>query len=115
MERQGEPRREPWANRGQHYLGMVNFLQKGPGILQFLCSVLVGGWAKAKRLAGRSLGANLTTSPFGTFEFEGQGRLYTWCMSGVQTCALPISLLLHFLLQELWLLLFLFTPVIPLS
>ena len=33
-------------------LGMVNFLQQGPSILQFLGSVLVGGGAKAKRLAG---------------------------------------------------------------
>ena len=64
--------------------GVVDFLQSGPDLLKFVGSVHVGGRAQAKRLAGASLGANLTTSPFGTFEFEGKGRLYTWCMYGVQ-------------------------------
>ena len=65
-------------------LGVVNFLQQGPGLLKFVGSVHVGGRAQVKRLAGWSMGANLTASPFGTFEFAGKGRLYTWCMYGVQ-------------------------------
>ena len=49
----------------------------------FVGSVKVGGRAQAKRLAGWSMGANLTTSPFGILEFEGKGRLNIWCMHGV--------------------------------
>ena len=64
-------------------LGMVNILQQGPGLLKFVGSVQVGGRVQAKRLAVWSVEANLTTSPFGTPEFEGKGRLYTWCMHGV--------------------------------
>ena len=63
------------------FLGMVNFLQQGPGLLQFLGSVHVGSWAQAKRLAGWSKGANLTTVPFGTLEFEWKGRLYARYMN----------------------------------
>ena len=62
-------------------LGMVNFLQQDPGLLQFAGSVHVGSRAQAKRSAGWSMGANLTTGPFGTLEFEWKGRLYTGCMN----------------------------------
>ena len=64
-------------------LGMVNFLQQGPGLLQFLGSVHVGSRAQAKRSAGLGMGANLTTGPFGTLEFEWKGRLYTGSMNCV--------------------------------
>ena len=62
-------------------LGMVNFLQEGSGLLQFLGSVHVGSRAQAKRLAGWGMGANLTTGPFGTLEGEWKGRLYTGSMN----------------------------------
>ena len=62
-------------------LGMVNFLQQGSGLLQFLSSVHLGSRAQAKRLAGWSMGTNLTTGPFGTLEFEWKDRLYTGCMN----------------------------------
>ena len=62
-------------------LGMVNFLQQGSGLLQFLGSVHVGSRAQAKRLAGWGMGANLTTGPFGTLEGERKGRLYTGSMN----------------------------------
>ena len=62
-------------------LGMVNFLQQGSGLLQFLGSIHVGSRAQAKRLAGWGMGANLTTGPFGTLEFEWKGRLYTGSMN----------------------------------
>ena len=64
-----------------NYLGIVNFLQQGPGLLQFLGSVHVASRAQAKSLAGWSMGANLTTSPFGTLELEWEGRFYTGCMN----------------------------------
>ena len=65
-------------------LGIVNFLQLGPGFLQFVGSVQVGSRAQAKRLAGWSMVANLTTGPLSTLEYEWKCRLYTGYMNRVQ-------------------------------
>ena len=65
-------------------LGMVNFLQWGPGILQFLGSVLVDGRTKAKWLARWCIGANLVTGLFGSFGFWLEGMMNTECMNRVQ-------------------------------
>ena len=65
-------------------LGMVNFLQKGPGILQFLGSILVGGRAKVKRLTGWSIGSNLVAGSFGTFWLGLESMFYARCMDRVQ-------------------------------
>ena len=65
-------------------LGMVDFLQKGPDILQFLGSILVGGRAKAKRLTSYSIGSNLVAGLFGTFWFVLESMLYARYIDRVQ-------------------------------
>ena len=63
---------------------MIDFIQQGPGLFQFLGSVLVGGRTKAQWLASWCIGANLVTGPFGSFGFWLEGMMNTGCMNRVQ-------------------------------
>ena len=63
---------------------MVDLFQQGPGLFQFLGSVLVGGREKAEWLASWCIGTNLVASPFSTFRFWLEGMLNTGCMNRVQ-------------------------------
>ena len=62
-------------------LGMVDLFQQGPGLFQFLSSILVGGWVKTEMLAAWSIQANIATSPFGTFGCLLEDMLYTGCIN----------------------------------
>ena len=63
---------------------MLNLFQQGLGLFHFFGSVVVGGRAKAKWLAGWFIGNNLVTGPFSSFGFWVEGMLNTGCMNRVQ-------------------------------
>ena len=63
---------------------MIDLFQQGPGLFQFLGSVLVGGRTEAQGLAGWCIAANLVTGSFGSSGFWLEGMMNTGCMNRIQ-------------------------------